>query len=328
MVAKPGNPDEYWELASVPTVDRAEYFRTVVAETHLPWDLGASPRHDERQEYKARVARQRLGRMVLLECEADPCLGTRGAHELDITEGEWVAVLMNLGGREVVEQGGRRVDMRPGSVLMWDSHRPAYFEVIQPLRKRTLLVPRPLITELCGSLDDVSAVALEPFPITNLLLSFIGDLRQRWDTLDDDGQAAGERAALELLAAALKSHVAVSRQTMHAALFARIRASIDENLADPGLRPPVIAAEHGISLRSLHTVFAEHGESVSGYVRRQRLARCREELLRGGPMSITETAFRWGFSDSAHFSRVFKAEYGLSPRELRRIEPCTHGQES
>jgi AraC-like DNA-binding protein len=115
---------------------------------------------------------------------------------------------------------------------------------------------------------------------------------------------------------------------MHAALFARVRAAIDENLADPGLRPPLIAAAHGISLRTLHTLFAEHGESVSGYIRRQRLARCRADLLRPGPLSITEAAFRWGFTDSAHFSRVFKAEYGRSPRDLRRGEPCTDGQES
>jgi AraC-like DNA-binding protein len=321
--------DGYWELGSVPVIDRAEYFRSVVAETHLPWDLGASHHHDDRREYHARISRQRLGRLVVLECEADPCLGTRGERELEITEGEWLAVLMNLGGREVIEQNGRRVDMRPGSVLIWDGNRPAFFEVIQPLRKRTLLVPRPLIIELCGSLDDVSAVALEPFPITDLLRTFIGDLRGRWETLDPDGQAAGERAVLELLAAALTSHVGVSRATMHAALFARICASIDEGLADPGLRPPLIAAAHGISLRTLHTVFAEHGESVAGYIRRRRLERCREELLRPGPMSITDMAFRWGFTDSAHFSRTFKAEYGLSPRELRRAGvPCTEGQES
>ncbi|MGH7012328.1 MAG: helix-turn-helix domain-containing protein, partial [Caulobacteraceae bacterium] len=28
--------------------------------------------------------------------------------------------------------------------------------------------------------------------------------------------------------------------------------------------------------------------------------------------------YRWGFNDSAHFSRAFRKEYGLSPREYRR----------
>ncbi|MDD5581131.1 MAG: AraC family transcriptional regulator [Methylobacter sp.] len=29
-------------------------------------------------------------------------------------------------------------------------------------------------------------------------------------------------------------------------------------------------------------------------------------------------AFRWGFNDSAHFSRVFKQQFGCSPREFRQ----------
>jgi AraC-like DNA-binding protein len=35
-------------------------------------------------------------------------------------------------------------------------------------------------------------------------------------------------------------------------------------------------------------------------------------------VSITETCFRWGFNDSATFSRAFRAEFGVSPREYRR----------
>ncbi|CAN0543620.1 unnamed protein product, partial [Laminaria digitata] len=34
--------------------------------------------------------------------------------------------------------------------------------------------------------------------------------------------------------------------------------------------------------------------------------------------SISEVAYRWGFSSSAHFSRSFRDHFGLSPREHRR----------
>jgi len=36
--------------------------------------------------------------------------------------------------------------------------------------------------------------------------------------------------------------------------------------------------------------------------------------------SISEIAFRYGFSDSAHFSRTFRQRFGLSPREFRQQE--------
>jgi AraC-like DNA-binding protein len=142
-------------------------------------------------------------------------------------------------------------------------------------------------------------------------------LRRQWDTLDQVGKSAGERAALELLAASLKSEFRAGPQTLHAALFTRICATVEERLTDPELRPPMIAAAHGISLRTLHTIFAENGETVGGWIRRRRLERSRDELLRPNCVSITAMAFRWGFTDSAHFSRAFKAEYGLSPRDLR-----------
>ena len=41
-------------------------------------------------------------------------------------------------------------------------------------------------------------------------------------------------------------------------------------------------------------------------------------LLRDTDMAVTEIALRWGFNDSAHFSRVFKAHFGVSPRTVRR----------
>ena len=37
-----------------------------------------------------------------------------------------------------------------------------------------------------------------------------------------------------------------------------------------------------------------------------------------GHRSVTDIAFSWGFSNSAHFGRKLKAAYGLSPTELRR----------
>jgi AraC-like DNA-binding protein len=52
-------------------------------------------------------------------------------------------------------------------------------------------------------------------------------------------------------------------------------------------------------------------------VRRERLARCLEDLRRPTGGSVTEIAFRWGFRDAAHFARVFKREYGQSPSDAR-----------
>ncbi|MFI0724261.1 helix-turn-helix domain-containing protein [Streptomyces sp. NPDC021224] len=93
----------------------------------------------------------------------------------------------------------------------------------------------------------------------------------------------------------------------------------EANLGDPGLTPAAIAARHHMSVRALHRLFGNEGESVMARVRRRRLERCREALagpaLRGQPIGFL--AARWGFATAADFSRRFREAYGVTPRQFR-----------
>jgi len=62
------------------------------------------------------------------------------------------------------------------------------------------------------------------------------------------------------------------------------------------------------------------GEPFSEYLLRRRLEQC-ARLLRDAAWdgrTVTEIAFYSGFSDASHFGRVFKARFGLAPRDYRR----------
>ena len=102
-------------------------------------------------------------------------------------------------------------------------------------------------------------------------------------------------------------------------LVVQVHHYILENLDGVDLSPRAIAAANGVSVRQLHRVFSATGTTVSLWVRKLRLARCAAELRSVGACSegITDIAFRWGFNDSAHFSKAFRAEFGLSPRAYR-----------
>jgi transcriptional regulator GlxA family with amidase domain len=99
-------------------------------------------------------------------------------------------------------------------------------------------------------------------------------------------------------------------------------------LQDPALGPESIARAHAISVRALHALFEDGDESVAGLVRRERLARCREDLERPSGGSVTEIAFRWGFRDAAHFSRAFKREFGVTPRDVRHAALARLGRQA
>ena len=100
---------------------------------------------------------------------------------------------------------------------------------------------------------------------------------------------------------------------------ARVLAFIEENLGDPALTPPMIAAAHHISIRTLHRLFASDETTVAEEIRTRRLRRCRRDLdnplFRGQP--VYAIAARWGFLDKAHFSRLFHAAYGVGPQVYR-----------
>lgn len=103
------------------------------------------------------------------------------------------------------------------------------------------------------------------------------------------------------------------------ALLERIDTFIDHNLGDPALTPQSIADRHHISVRRLHLIFRDRGDSVAATIRRRRLAHCHADLARPELFDrpIHTIAARWGFGSAAVFSRAYREAYGTSPTERR-----------
>ncbi len=133
-----------------------------------------------------------------------------------------------------------------------------------------------------------------------------------------------ELALTEFLVANLAAEGSPASQggasAARAAHLHRVCQTIETMLAEPDLTLDRVAEADGISARSLQKVFAAARQNFSTYLRTRRLERCRLDLT--SPMfaslSISEICFRWGFNGSAHFSRAFKDQYGVSPRDYRR----------
>ena len=72
------------------------------------------------------------------------------------------------------------------------------------------------------------------------------------------------------------------------------------------------------SLSSFKREFALRFHESPGKWLRQRRLNYSATLLRQSPMNVTEIAFESGFEDVSHFSRVFKARFGLAPLAYRQ----------
>jgi len=126
----------------------------------------------------------------------------------------------------------------------------------------------------------------------------------------------GLETVIDVLARACRPEQPAARNKPE--LFDRVLRYIDSRLDDRELGAASIARDHGCSVRSLQALFAERGQTVTGQIRRRRLEGCREVLCSdGGADRIGHVALRFGFDDAAHFSKLFKAAYGMSPRQYR-----------
>ena len=98
---------------------------------------------------------------------------------------------------------------------------------------------------------------------------------------------------------------------------AAVRSRVEEDLPSGEVTAARVAAEMGLSARTLDRRLAAGGTSFRDLLDgvRRELA---EHLLRDPRVTTGEIAFQLGFSESSAFHRSFKRRTGLTPREFRR----------
>jgi AraC-like DNA-binding protein len=309
---------ERWRVAGGDTAHRLDAWADILAATHLAFEVHAT--HRTPSEFRGAVTRRPIGDLMLVDCAAAPFLGHRGpAVMTPETRGEDILGFQFVcKGIETVREGSRVLALSPGDVVLWDGHQPTDVEIVEPFHKRTLLFPRERVLAVSPRLAELRALPpLDGSGPARLLVRYMNALALEQPWLEGAAGVAAANAALELLRAAVEPSVPSGRAATREAMRAEIRRYVRTHLQDPALGPASIAQAYAMSVRALHALFEDVDESVAGLVRSERLARCLEDLQRPNGGSVTDIAFRWGFCDAAHFSRVFKRAFGVTPSDVR-----------
>lgn len=100
----------------------------------------------------------------------------------------------------------------------------------------------------------------------------------------------------------------------------RAQNIIATNLHDASFTRSKVSQMTGVSIRELNRLFASQGTSITRYIKQQRLILAKKLLLEPSfqKVTISEIAYRVGFSDLSHFSHSFSTQFTLSPKEYRK----------
>ncbi|MET8625766.1 helix-turn-helix domain-containing protein [Kitasatospora sp. NPDC004669] len=309
---------------SVADEEKAGFWSGAVSRTLVPIEV----RPLTGLPFDGLVESHRLGYVRISTLEADAARLSRTAALIaraPLSEPQ-VGVGVQVSGRAVLEQDGRRAEVPPGGLVLYDTARP--YAVDYPERFRTHLfhLPRRLLGVPERDLRHASATAVGPAEGCGpVLLPFLGVLAASAHSYPArvGDRLAGSVADLfsALIAQLVLARAADEPGTPNAHLVGRVREYIDRHLGDPELSPERIARAHHISVRYLHRLFEGEEVTVSRLIQQLRLDACARELGRRGRTgpTVSAVAQRWGFVNPAHFSRTFRAAYGVPPREWRSL---------
>lgn len=313
-----------FRTSDLPVADRFTAWCDMTNDALVPSTL----RSDHAADFQAELRLQDLG-MVQLNALSYPPLETyRPAKLVRRSDPEELQLMITRRGSQRIVQGGRDTTLSPGELMLYDSSLPWHgWTSARTGMVRGLMVqfPRAVLPLPENGIRELIVRPLSGRRGIGALLT--GYLSRMAAHADSYTAADGPRLAsifIDLVTAFCAHYLerdrAVPPETHRRTLLLKVHAYIEQQLGDPRLSPESISTACQVSVRHLHRLFEGEELTVSALIRQRRLERCRRDL--GDPALLSRpihaVAARWGLTDPAHFSRIFRAAYGVSPNEYRQ----------
>lgn len=225
-----------------------------------------------------------------------------------------------------------RYRLRKGDIVLIPpgmSHKPCFLdELTEPYERFALWIDQEFFDGHCRRFPELGFALEECRKADNGLLrsseATYSGLYAGFNTLwlEQKGQRYGWQAAVALGAVNLMVHISRTFYNQNAAvaqietrsLFDEAFHYIDNHLTEK-LTLEYVAGQLHVSQSTISHLFQKQlGVSFYHCVIQRRLIRAKNMILQGTP--LRQAAEESGFSDYSSFYRLFKKEYGFSPREF------------
>lgn len=230
----------------------------------------------------------------------------------------WVVTLSKQSLSDV-EQGDVSFAVPPGTPFILS------FGEEMSIRRRTederlqLILSRDSFPAIAPLLDAARGTALTT-PAGRMLADYMILLEQNVPVLKDEAAARLPNAVQAMLAACVSptaNNAVAAKDQIRLALMERVRRAVHRNLRSPSLGPDKLCREAATSRSQLYRLLEREG-GVANYIQRRRLAEGFSLLCDyTNNLSVGKIGELLCFADASTFSRAFRREFGMSPKDVR-----------
>ncbi len=217
--------------------------------------------------------------------------------------------------------GTTQIDISAGDLFVYNSNVPLHTQAGDSTTI-ALAIPKSMLDQYASISPNFSVTKIEGRSSIGRILS--SHIISVFNTLSDLTLNESLHVA-EGLAAITASTLAArlggggnEKRPLTQALQERAEHFINERIFDPCLSVELICKEMNVSRAHLYRAFANYG-GLSQFITNRRLLRAIKELrsnARRGE-TISEISYRCGFSSESHFRRQVRANFGVSPSDIR-----------
>ena len=301
-----------WTTDTINERERFSYWREMICNTIF----SISPEAPS-ERFSARLSVRNSGLLRFAMCESTSYEIIRTRRDVARSPADQYTIYLQLRGQTTIHQCDESVTFYRNDIVLSDCRQPYRAMLSNDGRRAVAVLPRAMVNSRAPWLRHCP-VRMLPSNSRFLDLARNHMMRLVSDDLSESDTNLLTENLCNLLALASATDISPNRLQPELQITAML-AFCRQHMYDPGLSPQLVAEHFGISVRTLHLRFATLGQTFGRWLLDTRLDACGNALRdpHQRDRGIAGIAYGCGFYNSSHFTRSFRARFGMSPTEWR-----------
>ena len=309
--------NKHWSTRDVSTREQFAYWREAVCEAVM--NVATEDPADD--DFSGNIACAGYGELRFATFTSSAHRIVRRPAHIGRSSHAHYLVSLQRSGTGRMQQNGDSCELKAGDIGIVDGARP--FSVVFPnaVDRAIAVIPSALLHSRAPWLRDRPIGVMMRDPALHPMLR---DTIERLAGPDCSSASEAELLADNLcnLVALLTARAGTEHKSAQTRLsdLDRMLAFVRRHLGNPELSPQTLAEYMQMSVRTIHKRFEAAETSFGRALLDLRLDASRRTLAdpRCGSLTVTQIAYGAGFNDLSHFTKTFRARFGMPPGMYRK----------